>query len=79
MFFDFDGTLSDIVNDPDAARPVAGAAEALQKLGAHYAVAILSGRDLADVVERVGVPGIWYAGAGTGGRPATGPTRVSSR
>jgi len=63
VFFDFDGTLSDIVNDPDAARPVAGAAEALQKLAAHCAVAILSGRDLADVVERVGVPGIWYAGS----------------
>ena len=63
VFFDFDGTLSDIVNDPDAARPAAGAAEALQKLAAHCPVAVLSGRDLADVAERVGLPGIWYAGS----------------
>jgi trehalose 6-phosphate phosphatase len=63
VFFDFDGTLSDIVDDPDAARPVAGAAEALQKLAAHCPVAVLSGRDLADVTKRVGLPGIWYAGS----------------
>lgn len=63
VFFDFDGTLSDIVNDPDAARPVAGASEALQELAAQCPVAILSGRDLADVSTRVGLPGIWYAGS----------------
>ena len=63
VFFDFDGTLSDIVDDPDSARPVAGAAEALQKLAARCPVAVLSGRDLADVTERVGLPGIWYAGS----------------
>jgi trehalose 6-phosphate phosphatase len=63
VFFDFDGTLSEIVDDPDTARPAAGAAEALQKLAAHCPVAVLSGRDLADVTERVGLPGIWYAGS----------------
>jgi len=63
VFFDFDGTLSDIVDDPDAARPVAGATEALRKLAARCPVAVLSGRDLADVTERLGVPGIWYAGS----------------
>ena len=63
VFFDFDGTLSDIVNDPDAARPVAGATAALQNLAEHCPVAVLSGRDLADVTKRVGVPGIWYAGS----------------
>jgi trehalose 6-phosphate phosphatase len=63
VFFDFDGTLSDIVDDPDSARPAAGAAEALQKLAARCPVAVLSGRDLADVTERVGLPGIWYAGS----------------
>lgn len=63
VFFDFDGTLSDIVDDPDAARPVAGATEALEKLAARCPVAVLSGRDLADVAKRVGVPGIWYAGS----------------
>jgi len=63
VFFDFDGTLSDIVNDPDSARPVAGATEALANLAARCPVAVLSGRDLADVTKRVGVPGIWYAGS----------------
>ena len=63
VFFDFDGTLSDIVDDPDAARLAPGAAEALQKLAARCPVAVLSGRDLADVTKRVGLPGIWYAGS----------------
>lgn len=63
VFFDFDGTLSDIVNDPDSAVPAPGAAEALQELAARCPVAVLSGRDLADVTERVGLPGIWYAGS----------------
>ncbi len=63
VFFDFDGTLSDIVDDPDAARPVAGAVGALQELAAQCPVAVLSGRDLADVTERLGLPGIWYAGS----------------
>jgi trehalose 6-phosphate phosphatase len=63
VFFDFDGTLSDIVDDPDLAGPAPGAAEALKKLAARCPVAVLSGRDLADVTERVGLPGIWYAGS----------------
>ncbi len=63
VFYDFDGTLSDIVNDPDSASLVAGAAEALRELAARCPVAVLSGRDLADVTKRVGLPGIWYAGS----------------
>jgi alpha,alpha-trehalase len=60
---DYDGTLSEIVADPDAATPVDGAADALEHLAAQCPVAILSGRDLADIRERVGLPGIWYAGS----------------
>ena len=63
VFFDFDGTLSDIVENPDSARLVAGAADALTSLTAQCPVAILSGRDLADVRQRIGLPGIWYAGS----------------
>jgi trehalose 6-phosphate phosphatase len=63
VFFDFDGTLSDIVNDPGAARLTAGAAEALRLLTTRRPVAVLSGRDLADVRQRIGLPGIWYAGS----------------
>jgi len=60
---DYDGTLSPIVSDPGAARLVDGAAEALKHLAEQCPVAILSGRDLADIRDRVGVPGIWYAGS----------------
>jgi trehalose 6-phosphate phosphatase len=63
VFFDFDGTLSDIVDDPDTATLAAGAAEALQSLSAQCPVAVLSGRDLADVRQRIALPGIWYAGS----------------
>ncbi|HME47349.1 trehalose-phosphatase, partial [Mycobacterium sp.] len=60
---DYDGTLSEIVSDPDTATLVDGAAKALEQLAAQCPVAILSGRDLADIRERVGLPGIWYAGS----------------
>jgi trehalose 6-phosphate phosphatase len=71
VFYDFDGTLSEIVKNPDAARLVEGAADALTSLTAQCPVAILSGRDLADVRQRVGLPGIWYAGSH--GFELTGP------
>ncbi|PRC52740.1 trehalose-phosphatase, partial [Mycobacterium sp. ITM-2017-0098] len=60
---DYDGTLSPIVSDPAAARLVDGAAEALALVAKVCPVAILSGRDLADVRDRVGIPGVWYAGS----------------
>ncbi len=63
IFFDFDGTLSPIVEHPEAAALAPGAAEALRSLAARYPVAVLSGRDLADVRERVGISGLWYAGS----------------
>ena len=63
IFFDFDGTLSPIVEDPDTATLVPGAEKALASLAALYPVAILSGRGLDDITERVGIPGLWYAGS----------------
>ena len=71
LFLDYDGTLSPIVSDPAAARLVDGAAEALRLVSTVCPVAILSGRDLADVQDRVGIPGIWYAGSH--GFELTGP------
>lgn len=71
VFLDYDGTLAPIVSDPDAAALVDGAAEALGLVAAVCPVAILSGRDLADVRSRVGTPGIWYAGSH--GFELTGP------
>src|ERR1700759_2959901 len=71
VFYDFDGTLSEIVEDPGSARLVDGAADALTSLSAACPVAILSGRDLTDVRERIGLPGLWYAGSH--GFELTGP------
>jgi len=63
VFFDFDGTLSDIVDEPAGAVLVPGAEQALKSLAALYPVAVLSGRGLDDIVTRVGIPGLWYAGS----------------
>ncbi len=71
MFLDYDGTLSPIVSDPSAATLVDGAAEALELVAAVCPVAVLSGRDLADIRTRVGTPGLWYAGSH--GFELTGP------
>jgi trehalose-phosphatase len=63
IFFDFDGTLSEIVDQPGAATLVPGADKALRALAALYPVAILSGRGLEDIRDRVCIPGLWYAGS----------------
>ena len=63
VFFDFDGTLSEIVDKPDAATLVEGGADALRALAAQCPVGVISGRDLRDVRDRVNVDGLWYAGS----------------
>lgn len=62
VLLDFDGTLSAIVPDPAAATLVEGGAPALARLAEQCPVAIVSGRELADLRDRVGVDGLWYAG-----------------
>jgi len=61
---DFDGTLADIDVDPDAPTIAAGNRTALETLRDHDRthVAVISGRELADLRDRVGVSGIVYAG-----------------
>lgn len=71
LFLDYDGTLSPIVSDPAAAVLGDGAADALRMATTVCPVAILSGRDLADITNRVNIPGIWYAGSH--GFELTGP------
>ncbi|WP_460700773.1 trehalose-phosphatase [Nocardia thraciensis] len=63
VLLDFDGTLVDIVADPNAAILADGVGATLGRLAGQCPVAILSGRDLDDVRARVGVEGIWYAGS----------------
>ena len=63
VLLDFDGTVSDIVADPNAAALLPGAGDTLAALAAHCPVAVVSGRSLADIRQRIGVPGLWYAGS----------------
>ncbi|MFI6865911.1 trehalose-phosphatase [Nocardia sp. NPDC050406] len=63
VLLDFDGTLAEIVPDPEAARLVDGAAAALAELATRCPVAVISGRDLDDLRTHVDVPGLWYSGS----------------
>ena len=57
LFFDFDGTLADIVDTPDAARPVDGAPELLVELAGRFGcVAVLSGRPVDFLARYLGPP-----------------------
>ena len=59
---DFDGTLSSIVDDPAAARPLAGVADALAALARRYAlVGVLSGRPV-EFLQSVLPSGLVLAG-----------------
>jgi trehalose 6-phosphate phosphatase len=64
VFTDFDGTLAPIVNRPDAATISPGVEEELAVLRDHpeTVVAVVSGRALDDLRERVDVDRIAYAG-----------------
>ncbi|WP_101298103.1 trehalose-phosphatase [Halegenticoccus soli] len=61
---DFDGTLAPIVEDPDAAETTDEIRGLLRRLADddRVTVAVISGRELTDVAERVGVDGLTYAG-----------------
>ena len=61
---DFDGTLAGIETDPDAPALGVDNRAALERLRDHdrVRVAVISGRELADLRERVGIEGIDYAG-----------------
>ena len=63
LFLDFDGTLAPIVERPGDARPLEGVPELVEKLGQELPVAVISGRGLDDVMERLGAKGIYYSGS----------------
>jgi trehalose 6-phosphate phosphatase len=63
VFLDYDGTLTPIVNHPEAAVLSDSMRQTLQDLAARVPVAILSGRDLDNVRERVGIENMVYAGS----------------
>jgi len=63
IFLDYDGTLTPIVSHPENALLSDSMQQALQELVLQAPVAILSGRDLDDVRQRVDIGAIVYAGS----------------
>lgn len=62
VVLDFDGTLSPIVDDPDAAQLADGAREAIDTLSRITDVAVLSGRHVDDLAPRVDGLAVTLAG-----------------
>ena len=62
LFLDFDCTLTPIVARPDLAALNAEARRVIENLAKHLSVAVVSGRDRADVEELMGIAGLSYAG-----------------
>ncbi len=64
LLLDFDGTLSEIVENPDAAELRPGNAQTLDKLSRkpRLTVGIVSGRSLQDVADRIALSNLIYAG-----------------
>jgi trehalose-phosphatase len=61
---DFDGTLAPIRRRASQARLSHRVRQALERLTADgHLVAVVSGRPLEDLEQRVGIAGVWYAGS----------------
>lgn len=63
VFLDYDGTLSPIVADPRKAALDEAVRETIRTLARQCTVAIVSGRDRADVEQLVGLDELIYAGS----------------
>jgi trehalose 6-phosphate phosphatase len=79
IFSDFDGTLSEIVHVPSAARPVPGVRELLPQLSSRYGlVVIVSGRAAGDLLEWLG-PDVEIWGVHGAERTRDGRVELSER
>jgi trehalose 6-phosphate phosphatase len=63
MLFDFDGTLSPIVDHHEDARISEPVRQLLKELGTRFVVGVVSGRGALDVRQKVGISGLIYAGS----------------
>jgi trehalose-phosphatase len=63
VFLDYDGTLTPIVPHPEDAHLSTRMRDILRRLARHCTVAVVSGRDLADVRQRVQLEQLIYAGS----------------
>jgi len=84
LFLDFDGTLSPIVDRPEEALLPAPTRALLANIAKRRTVAVVSGRDLEDVRDRVGLDDVIYAGchgfrlSGPGGLDEEHPAAAAS-
>ncbi|MBU4602688.1 trehalose-phosphatase, partial [bacterium] len=62
FFFDYDGTLTPIVERPDLAKISPEMKEIIRQLSLKYKLAIVSGRGRRNLQTLVDIPGIFYAG-----------------
>uniref|UniRef100_A0A0E0M0I3 Trehalose 6-phosphate phosphatase n=1 Tax=Oryza punctata TaxID=4537 RepID=A0A0E0M0I3_ORYPU len=76
MFLDYDGTLSPIVDDPDAAFMSETMRMAVRSVAKHFPTAIVSGRCRDKVFEFVKLAELYYAGSH--GMDIKGPAKPSS-
>lgn len=63
MFFDYDGTLTPIVERPEDAHLGDGMRAALTRLSRLCSVAVVSGRDVGFIMREVELPDLWYLGS----------------
>jgi trehalose-phosphatase len=77
VFLDYDGTLTPIVERPEEALLPDAVRDVVERLASRCPVAVISGRDLADVRMMLGVGGICYAGSH--GFDIAGPGGVSEQ
>jgi trehalose-phosphatase len=63
LFFDYDGTLSPIVRDPEKAYMTDHRRNLLRELATRHTVAVVSGRDRSDIQSFVNLENIIYAGS----------------
>jgi trehalose 6-phosphate phosphatase len=62
LFLDFDGTLVPIQSDPETVRLTPAQKKILGRIGRKFPTAVVSGRSLEDLRDRVDLPKIAYAG-----------------
>lgn len=66
LLFDYDGTLTPLVEHPNLAQLMPDTRRKLRELATipEVRVGVISGRALVDVREKVGLDGVYYAGSG---------------
>ena len=62
VFLDYDGTLAPIADRPELARLAPDMRATVEELAKHCTVAVVSGRDLADIRKLIRIDGLFYAG-----------------